>query len=135
MNLVYTNELEKINWRQLRQDLIADDFHNGRSVAQLRRSFEQSQISVCVLDEAHCVGTARALSDGVCNCYVVDVWTQTAYRNHGIATEMMNSIINQVPGQHLYLQTEDAVAFYEKLGFRRQPEGLAMVSGTWLNNF
>ncbi len=134
MNLDYTNNHNNINWEELKQALIADNFHNGRTTDQLRTSFENSQIAVYVLDDHQCIATARALSDGICNCYVVDVWTQSEYRKNGIATEMMNTIINQVPGQHIYLQTDDAVNFYKKLGFQFQPEGMALISGQWLQN-
>ena len=134
MTLEYTNQHARINWSQLRQDLINDDFHNGRSTAQLQSSFENSQIVVYVMDEGRCIATARALSDNICNCYVVDVWTRTSHRNQRIASEMMNRIIDSVPGQHIYLQTDDAVPFYKKLGFEPQPEGLSLVSGLWLDN-
>ena len=39
-----------------------------------------------------------------------------------------------VPGQHIYLQSDEAVGFYSKLGFWRQPEGLAIISGKYLDN-
>ncbi|HIG40618.1 MAG: GNAT family N-acetyltransferase [bacterium] len=134
MDIEYTNDHGRIDWEALKQDLIADDFHNGRTARQLRLSFENSKIAIYVMHENRCIATARALSDGVCNCYVVDVWTQTNYRNKGIASEMMRRIINQSAGQHIYLQTDDAVPFYEKLGFKSQPEGLSLVSGEWLVN-
>ena len=134
MAVEYTNQSNEINWHNLKEDLIRDNFHNGRSSTQLRISFENSRIAIYVLDDTRCVATARALSDGVCNCYVIDVWTQSNYRQQGIARTMMNMIIAQVPGQHIYLQTDDAIAFYEKLGFQAQPEGLSMVSGVWLDN-
>lgn len=69
---------------------------------------------------------------GVCNAYVVDVWTHSGYRDQGIATEMMNLIINACPGQHIYLFTDDAVEFYTRLGFRERPVGLEIISGAWL---
>src|SRR5258707_3877288 len=36
-------------------------------------------------DGDHLVGMARLLSDGVCNAYLVDVWTLSSYRRRGIA--------------------------------------------------
>jgi hypothetical protein len=47
---------------------------------------------------------------------------------------MMRRLIERVPGQHVGLQTDDAAAFYESLGFRAQPEFWSAVSGTWLDN-
>lgn len=127
-----TDDHARINWTQLRDDLIADDFHNGRTVDQLKRSFINSQLPVYVLEEGHCIGTARALSDFVCNAYVVDVWTHSDYRHRGIASRMMNYIVAECPGQHIYLFTDDAVDFYKQLGFTERPVGLEIVSGNWL---
>lgn len=129
-----TSDHEHIDWDALRRDLIADNFHNGRTAPQLRMSFENSQVAVYAIDNGRCIGTARALSDRVCNAYVVDVWTYSPYREHGIASDMMNVIIAACPGQHIYLFTDDAVDFYKKLGFTERPAGLEIVSGVWLDN-
>lgn len=134
LTILYSQDCEIVDWSALKNDLILDEFHNNRSIAQLKASSANSFISVFAMDGKRCVGTARALSDEVCNCYVVDVWTQSKYRSQGIASRMMQMIIDAVPGQHVYLQTDDAVAFYEKLGFQRQPEGLFIISGEWLNH-
>jgi ribosomal protein S18 acetylase RimI-like enzyme len=77
---------------------------------------------------------ARLLSDGVCNAYLLDVWTQSAYRRQGIATRMVRLLMSRVPGQHIGLQTDDAAAFYATLGFGPQPEFLSVVVGSWLGN-
>ena len=134
MSYIYTTDSRVINFDTLRQDLVADDFHNGRTTRQLQLSFDNSAIAVYVLDGSRCIATARALSDGVCNAYIVDVWTLSDYRRQGIASDMMNIIIEALPGQHLYLFTDDQVAFYTQLGFRQRPVGLELVSGEWLQN-
>jgi len=77
---------------------------------------------------------ARLLSDGVCNAYVVDVWTKATHRRRGVATSMTERLIALVPGQHVGLQTDSATKFYESLGFVPQPEFLARISGDWLDN-
>jgi len=134
MSLKYSADPNLVDWKLLKEDLVADDFHNGRSTKQLQLSFENSQIQVYCFDGNQCIGTARALSDGVCNAYVVDVWTFTPYRNQGIAGTMMEKIISKCPGQHIYLFTDDAVEFYKKSGFVERPVGLEIVSGEWLQN-
>jgi ribosomal protein S18 acetylase RimI-like enzyme len=126
--------LDGIDWARAKADLAADDFDNGRSPDALRRSFERSQHVAIARDGDRVVGMARLLSDGVCNAYVVDVWTHSAYRRRGIATEMMRRLVEAVPGQHIGLQTDDAQALYRGLGFRPQPEFLSLVSGRWLDN-
>jgi ribosomal protein S18 acetylase RimI-like enzyme len=74
------------------------------------------------------------LSDGVSNAYLVDVWTHSVYRRQGIASRMIRLLLDQVPGQHVGLQTADGQALYASLGFERQPEFWSLVVGTWLDN-
>ena len=128
------DSLVGIDWPQVKADLAADDFDNGRSPQALRRAFEQSQHVAIARDGKLVVGTARLLSDGVCNAYLVDVWTASSYRRQGIATAMMRALIERVPGQHIGLQTSEAQALYESLGFRPQPEFWSLVVGRWLDN-
>jgi ribosomal protein S18 acetylase RimI-like enzyme len=134
MNAQIDGSLEGIDWAQAKADLAADDFDNGRSPDALRRSFEQSQHVAFARDGPRVVGMARLLSDGVCNAYLLDVWTASAYRRRGIASAMVRRLLDQVPGQHVGLQTDDAHALYASLGFARQPEFLSLVVGAWLDN-
>jgi predicted GNAT family acetyltransferase len=128
------DSLEGIDWALAKADLAADDFDNGRTAQALRRSFERSQHVAFARDGDRVVGMARLLSDGVCNAYLVDVWTQTAYRRRGIASAMIGLLLERVPGQHVGLQTSDAHAFYAGLGFSEQPEFWSLVVGSWLDN-
>jgi predicted GNAT family acetyltransferase len=132
--VTFDSLLDGIDWVQAKADLAADHFDNGRSADALRRSFEQSQHVAFARDRDRVVGMARMLSDGVCNAYVVDVWTHSAYRRQGIASTLMRMLADAVPGQHIGLQTDDAQALYESLGYRPQPEFWSLVSGRWLDN-
>jgi ribosomal protein S18 acetylase RimI-like enzyme len=123
---------ERIDWVRAEADLAADDFDNGRTPEALRRSFEQSQHVVFARDSDRVVGMARLLSDGVCNAYLLDVWTATSYRRRGVASAMVRGLMAQVPGQHVGLQTSDAQGFYRSLGFRLQPQFMSTVVGEWL---
>lgn len=98
------------------------------------RSFEASQHVAIARDAGRVVGMARLLSDGVCNAYLVDVWTAGPYRTQGIATRMVTQLLSRVPGQHVGLQTDGAQGLYESLGFARQPEFMSIVVGRWLDN-
>ena len=128
------SSLEGIDWEQAKADLAADSFDNGRSPAALHASFRQSQHVVFVRDEARMVGMARLLSDGVCNAYLVDVWSMSAYRRQGIASAMVRRLVASVPGQHVGLPTDDAGERYSTLGFRRQSELWSLLSGRRLEN-
>ena len=127
-------DLDGVDWVAVTADLVADAFDNGRKPAALARSFAASQHVAMAWDGDRVVGTARLLSDGVCNAYLVDVWTSSSYRRRGVASTMVRDLMQRVPGQHIALQTDDAQKFYERLGFRRQPELLSVVVGTWLDN-
>ena len=132
--ITYRSDLEGIDWEALKQDLIDDDFYNGRTTSQLRLSFENSAVVAMVYDGDRCMANGRMLSDGVGNAYVLDVWTQRGYRLQGIARRIMQMLIDAVPGQHIYLQTDDAVGFFEKLGFASQPKGMSLIAGKYLGN-
>jgi ribosomal protein S18 acetylase RimI-like enzyme len=130
--ITYTTELGGVDWAQMKAAVAADDFDNGRTAEQLRESFEASYAAVVAHDGEKIVGTARAISDGVCNAYVVDVWTLSPYRRRGIARRMLETLEARLTGQHVYLFTDDAADFYRKLGFEEQPTGMSKVVGTWL---
>ncbi len=127
-------DIAAVDWIAAKALLTADCFDNGRSPAALRKSFENSTHVVFAWAPAGLVGMARMLSDGVCNAYVVDVWTRSSMRRQGIAAGMLRHLQQAVPGQHIGLQTDDATAFYVSLGYRRQPEFMSLVVGAWLDN-
>jgi GNAT superfamily N-acetyltransferase len=132
--ITYETRLDGVDWEEMKATLTADAFDNGRTPEQLRASFERSYAAVVAYDGARIVGTARVLSDGVCNAYVVDVWTHTPYRHRGVARRMMETLEVGLRGQHVYLFTDDAADFYRKLGFREQPVGMSKLVGVWLRN-
>lgn len=134
MSLSFHRDPASINWDILLNDLVADDFHNGRSTEQLRQSFENTPVQAYASIGNRCVGTARALTDGVGNAYVVDVWTQSTYRKQGIARTLMEMLLEKLQGQHVYLQTSDATGFYTGLGFSEEPTGMSLIVGEYLRN-
>jgi predicted GNAT family acetyltransferase len=136
MTVLFDNTLNGIDWVRAKRDLAADAFDNGRSAAALRRSFENSDYVVIAKDSDRVVGMARLLSDGVCNAYLVDVWTARSHRRQGIASTMVRQLMEQVPGQHIGLQVDSQAArdLYVSLGFRPQPEFFSLVVGEWLGN-
>ena len=127
------DDIGRVDWGQAKARLGADDFDNGRSPAALRRSFEQASHVAFAWEDGQLVGMARLLSDGVCNAYLLDVWTDARHRRRGIGGTMVGHLVDRVPGQHVGLQTDEP-AFYTALGFRSQPEFMSIVSGTWLGN-
>ncbi|MFB2981363.1 GNAT family N-acetyltransferase [Microseira sp. BLCC-F43] len=134
VEVIYKTNLDNVDWHQMKSVLRADAFDNGRTAAQLKKSFENSYATCIAYADNQIIGTARVLSDGVCNAYIVDVWTLTIYRRQGIARTMMQILLDKLNGQHVYLFTDDAPEFYKKIGFTEQPVGMAQVIGKWLVN-
>ena len=134
-NILYRMDVGPVDWAEMKAALSTDDFDNGRTPAELAESFANSYAAVVAYDGNIIVGTARALSDGVCNAYIVDVWTRTSHRRRGIASRMMELLLEQCQGQHVYLFTDDRVDFYERLGFIPQDVGMGKVVGKWLNRY
>ena len=130
--IIYKTDLVNVDWQEMKSTLAIDQFDNGRSPTQLQESFTNSFASVIAYSDNEIVGTARVLSDGICNAYIVDVWTFTKYRRRGVASTMMNILLNHVSGQHVYLFTDRAVEFYETLGFKTQSVGMGKVVEEWL---
>ncbi|MCA9912143.1 MAG: GNAT family N-acetyltransferase, partial [Anaerolineae bacterium] len=123
--ITYTTDTSGVNWEALKAILVEDDFDNGRTPEQYRISFENSYLCVLAYDEeGRCIGNVRVLSDGVCNAYIVDVWTYSPYRKQGIASQMMKLAMSKLEGQHIYLFTDDAMDFYATLGFEHPPTGM-----------
>ena len=135
MDIWYKRDLAGVDWVALTSALTADDFDNGRTPEQLEQSFKNSFGIVFAACGDEIIGKARVLSDQVCNAYIVDVWTKTPFRRQGIAREMIRLLLNDLPGQHVYLQADDdLIEFYTKLGFHPHPNGMAAVVGSWLDN-
>jgi ribosomal protein S18 acetylase RimI-like enzyme len=129
----YSTSCEGVDWPALKAALAADAFDNGRTPAEYEASAMASFGIVFARDGDRFVGNARILSDGVCNAYLVDVWTATPYRRMGIGSELVRRLLAMVPGQHVALLTDDMQAFYRRIGFEVEPDGMSLVVGTWLN--
>src|SRR3712207_4858627 len=99
--LTYKRDLKIVDWEEMKTTLSQDKFDNGRSPEQLRASFANSYATCIAYAENRIIGTARVLSDGICNAYVVDVWTFTPYRRQGVASTMMRMLLDDLQGQHV----------------------------------
>ena len=134
MTIAYSTSHDGIDWVALKTALAADHFDNGRTALQMENSFRASFRCVYAVDGTNVVGTARALSDGVCNAYIVDMWTLSILRRRGIGRRMIDLLCESLAGQHVYLFTDDQEAFYASCGFTPRGVGLEKVVGRWLQS-
>ncbi len=134
MSITYKHDLSQVDWRAMKAIREADNYDNGRTPEQLAMSFGNSFRTCIAYDDDQIIGTARVLSDGVCNAYLLDVWTLSAYRRRGIARTLIDTLLEDLQGQHVYLFTNGATEFYKQLGFTQGGIGFERVVGTWLVN-
>jgi RimJ/RimL family protein N-acetyltransferase len=134
VDITYRTNLEGLDYQEMQDRLIEDDFHNHRTLQQYKISFENTYAVCIAYADGQVIGTVRAISDGVCNAYIVDVWTYTPFRKQGIARRMMELTFEQLAGQHVFLWTDGSEAFYERIGMEREGTGYARVVGEWLQN-
>lgn len=131
----YTATIAGVDWTSVKRDLAADDFDNLRTPDELETSFANSQAVAIAWSGMHVVGTARMLADGVCNAYLIDVWTLSSHRRRGIGSTMVWTLLDTVPGRHVGLFTEEHEAFYRSLGFGLERGGMSRVVGRWLGRY
>jgi hypothetical protein len=77
-DIIVDEQTAGVDWRKAKAALAEDQFDNGRSADALRRSFENSDHVAFAWLDGDLVGMARMLSDGVCNAYLLDVWTKSS---------------------------------------------------------
>lgn len=130
---MFTSSLDGVDWVALKAALAADQFDNGRTPQEYQHSHERSHAVVFGRCDGRFVANGRILSDGVCNAYLVDIWTASAHRRRGVGREVVNRLLATVPGQHVALFTADMPAFYTTLEFRPEHGGMSRIVGTWLN--
>jgi GNAT superfamily N-acetyltransferase len=129
----FSMSTQGVDWAALKEALVRDDFDNDRTPEEYRISHENSAAVVLVRAGDEYVGNGRILSDGVCNAYLVDIWTASPWRRQGIGGEIVRRLVATVPGQHVLLLTDDRADFYATLGFREQRVAMGMINGRWLN--
>ncbi|HTB08782.1 MAG TPA: GNAT family N-acetyltransferase [Acidimicrobiales bacterium] len=70
------------------------------------------------------VGFARAISDGVSDAYLADMYVEPAHRGRGVSRQVLACMIDDGPGRDFrwMLVTSDAHGLYAKFGFQRPDE-------------
>ena len=80
------------------------------------------------------VGFARAVSDGVSEAYLADVFILAPHRGQGLSERMMSVMVDEGPGSNFrwFLSTRDAHDLYAKFGFEAPDERVMVRPGRFL---
>ena len=94
----------------------------------LKQAILQSLDVITVWNDDKLVGLIRAIGDGLTIVYIQDILVLNAYQNKGIASELLQRILNKYKNvRQKVLLTEEASGvryFYEKNGFESCDHGL-----------
>jgi GNAT superfamily N-acetyltransferase len=104
-------------------------WNRWRSRVDVERQWREAWRVVGVYDQSGAmVGGARAISDGVSDAYLGDMFVVAQHRGRGLSIRLLRTMIDEGPGRDFrwMLVTNDAHALYEKFGFAA-PDGRVMV--------
>ena len=131
MSYILDDNPERIDFEAVWQFLSTSaDWHRWRTRAEVQRQVETAWRVVGIYNEATGaqVGFARAVSDGVCDAYLADVYVLDADRGNGLGKALISKMVEDGVGANFRwtLFTDDAHGLYEQYGFT-VPDRSAMV--------
>lgn len=88
----------------------------------LMRAMSESYYSVYAYSGEILVATGRVISDSITNAYICGVGVHNDYRQQGIATRIIEQLVDYCRKANLHIQLfceEDLVRFYEEKGFKK----------------
>ena len=95
------------------------DWANKRDPLDIQQMLDRSQITLGVWHEDQLIGFSRVITDDCYRALIDDVVVDSAYRNQGIASEMLNRILKRT--QHIEIVMLDCslqlADFYRGFGF------------------
>ncbi|MCK1995187.1 GNAT family N-acetyltransferase [Peribacillus muralis] len=117
--------IEQDDLRSLYED--AEWYAYTKDLNQLQQALLHSLHVVTAWDQGQLIGLTRLVGDGLTIVYVQDILVLHAYHNQGIATIMMQYVLEKYKDvRQKVLLTEDAPDvrhFYEKNGFQSCDKG------------
>lgn len=126
MNLKFQYDCSDIDWELVPEILktVGMSFHDAEIH---RKTFSVSASVVFVFDDQQLIGFGRAISDGFIQGAIYDVAVLPSYQGHGIGKQMVEKIVNSLPGCNFILYAAPGKElFYQKLKFRRMKTGMAL---------
>lgn len=123
MGLTQVDRLDDGQVEQLQALFQEEWWTRGRSLNDVRRMLEGSQVVLGFVDDAHdeLVAFARAVTDDVYKALVLDVIVRADHRGTGLGARLMDAVLHhprlaEVQHVELYCRPE-LVPFYERWGF------------------
>ncbi len=113
---------EPINPEELRRLLLQTSWANDRSPLDIQQMLDRSQIMLGVWHEDQLIAFSRVITDDLYRALIDDVVVDSAYRQQGVAAEMLERILKRT--QHVEIVMLDCdsnlAGFYSKFGFKQK---------------
>ena len=113
---------EPINPEELRRLLLQTSWANERGPLDIQQMLDRSQITLGVWHEDKLIAFSRVITDDRYRALIDDVVVDGAYREQGIASEMLERILKRT--QHIETVMLDCgaelVGFYGRFGFEQK---------------
>ena len=127
MNIIYKEQktISQANLKSLYEDV--EWYAYTKDLNQLQQALENSLYVSAAWQDERLVGLVRVVGDGLTIIYIQDILVLNNYQNQGIATILMNQVIekfNEVRQKVLLTEeAPDVRHFYEKNGFQSCDQG------------
>jgi len=122
-NYKLIEELDENQIKELHNIFKNEWWTKNRQLSEIRKLLDNSSVVIGLIDAktGELVGFARVISDSIYRAFIFDVIAKENYRNDGIGTILMNSIlehplVRDVERVELYCPNR-LVPYYEKFGF------------------
>jgi GNAT superfamily N-acetyltransferase len=140
MTYVLDDDRERLDYGAVWQYLSTDAYWNrwrSREDVDLQFRGAWRVIGVYVEGSDALVGFARAMSDGVSDAYLADVYVCPSHRGRGIGSRMVEAMVEEGLGARFrwFLSTRDAHELYARHGFRRPDERVMERPGRFAKTF
>ncbi len=113
---------EPINPEELRPLLQQTTWAHTRGPLDIQQMLDRSQITLGVWDEDKLIAFARVITDDRYRALIDDVVVASAYRDKGVASEMLRKILKRT--EHIEIVMLDCgldlAGFYGKFGFEQK---------------
>ena len=113
-------DTKDIDWKQLLELQHSAAWCRHRSLEQLTKAINNSQLLITAWEGDRLVACARVLTDYVYRAVIFDVIVHPDYQSKGLGRQLMGQIVNH-PSlsevEYYFLYTADKEGFYRHLGW------------------